>query len=226
MHPEKKSGPNEKTVLCAFWVEFREGQMVMARACGGMYCWLYCSTVMLHTVHMNFWHVHWLYSRSILNYTILSLTVFQRVLQMDADEIQHEFIYIDKAGFNLTKANWRGRKIIDHRAIINVPGQLGGNITLCAATTQDGVLLRHGHTYIVTAGNQMHQIQYIVIWDNVSFHHAALVQNWFQHHPQFTVLYLPLYSPFLNPAWRWKVYDQVRSPSFRPWMTAVTQLTP
>ena len=33
-------------------------------------------------------------------------------------------------------------------------------------------------------------------------------------HPQFVVLYLPPYSPFLNPteeffsAWRWKVYDR------------------
>ena len=33
----------------------------------------------------------------------------------------------------------------------------------------------------------------------MSFHRSALVQNWFQHHPQFTVLYLPPYSPFLNP---------------------------
>ena len=47
----------------------------------------------------------------------------------------------------------------------------------------------------------------------MSFHRSALVQNWFQHHQQFTLLYLPPYSPFLNPiekffsAWRWKVYD-------------------
>ncbi|XDV24289.1 hypothetical protein PO909_028507 [Leuciscus waleckii] len=67
--------------------------------------------------------------------------------------------------------------------------------------------------HMVTAGNEMLQMQYTVIWDNVSFHRSALVQNWFQHHPQLTVLYLPPYSPFLNPmeeffsAWRWKVYD-------------------
>lgn len=42
---------------------------------------------------------------------------------------------------------------------------------------------------------------------------AVLVQTWFATHPQFVVLYLPPYSPFLNPieeffsAWRWKVYD-------------------
>ncbi|XP_016370024.1 uncharacterized protein LOC107709879 [Sinocyclocheilus rhinocerous] len=67
----------------------------------------------------------------------------ERVLQMDAEEILHEFIYIDEAGFNLTKARRRGRNIIGHRAIINVPGQRGGNITLCAAISQHGVLLRH-----------------------------------------------------------------------------------
>ena len=56
-------------------------------------------------------------------------------------------------------------------------------------------------------------MQFTVVWDNVSFHRSALVQNWFQHHPQFTILYLPPYSLFLNPidefflAWWWKVYD-------------------
>ncbi|XP_062413404.1 uncharacterized protein LOC134104102 [Pungitius pungitius] len=152
----------------------------------------------------------------------------ERVLQMDGEEIQHEFIYVDEAGFNLTKTRRRGRNIIGHRAIVNVPGQRGGNITLCAAITQNGVLHRHAHMgpyntalilafldqlHNITALNQIDRMQYIVVWDNVSFHRSALVQNWFQQHPQFTVLYLPPYSPFLNPieeffsAWRWKVYD-------------------
>ncbi len=147
---------------------------------------------------------------------------------MDGEEIQHEFIYVDEAGFNLTRTRRRGRNIIGHRAIVNVPGQRGGNITLCAAITQNGVLHRHDHmgpyntalilTFLdqlhnITAANQIDHMQYIVVWDNVSFHRSALVQNWFQQHPHFTVLYLPPYSPFLNPieeffsAWRWKVYD-------------------
>ena len=62
---------------------------------------------------------------------------------MDAEEIQHEFIYIGKAGFNFTEARGRGINITGHRAIINVSGQHGGNITLCVAITQDGVLLHH-----------------------------------------------------------------------------------
>nr|XP_023693770.1 uncharacterized protein LOC111857305 [Paramormyrops kingsleyae] len=153
----------------------------------------------------------------------------ERVLQMDADEVQHEFIYIDEAGFNLSTVRRRGRNIIGHRAIVNVPGQRGGNITLCAAISQNGVLHRHANLgpyntdliliflnrlhHIITAANQRNQMRYIVVWDNVSFHRSAEVQNWFQQKLEFTVMHLPPYSPFLNPieeffsAWRWKVYD-------------------
>ena len=51
-----------------------------------------------------------------------------------------------------------------------------------------------------------HLSKYVVVWDNVSFHHSHLVREWFA--------YLPPYSPLLNPievffsAWRWKVYDR------------------
>lgn len=95
---------------------------------------------------------------------------------MDAAEIQHEFIYVDEAGFNLAKTRRRGRNVIGHRAITNVPGQRGGNITLCAAITQNGVLHHHANLgpynanlilaflhrlhEIVTALNQVDQMLY------------------------------------------------------------------
>lgn len=56
--------------------------------------------------------------------------------------------------------------------------------------------------------------RYVVVWDNVSFHCTAPVQNWFADYPPFLVQYLPPYSPFLNPieeffsAWQWKVNDR------------------
>ncbi len=40
---------------------------------------------------------------------------------------------MDEAGFNLAKIRHRGRNVIGQRAVVNVPGQHGGNITLCAA---------------------------------------------------------------------------------------------
>ena len=56
------------------------------------------------------------------------------------------------------------------------------------------------------------RIDDVIIWDNVSFHRAAQVREWFQDHPHFPVLDLPPYSPFLNPIecfspWRWKVNE-------------------
>ncbi|KAK3539731.1 hypothetical protein QTP70_012878 [Hemibagrus guttatus] len=144
-----------------------------------------------------------------------------------------------EAGFNPTKVRRRERNIIGHRAILNVPGQRGGNITMCAAITQNGILHRRAglgpdntahiipfldrlHN-IVTAEQQMDakQMRYIIVPDDVSFHRSALVQNCFHDHPQCSLQYLPPHSPFLNPieeffsAWWWKVYDlqpYVRTP--------------
>ena len=43
---------------------------------------------------------------------------------MDGEEIQNEFIYVDEAGFNLTRARRWGRNIIGHRAIVEDPGNV------------------------------------------------------------------------------------------------------
>ncbi len=54
-------------------------------------------------------------------------------MELEADVMGHEQFFVDEAGFNLTKTRRRGRNIIGHHAIIYVPGQRGGNITMCAA---------------------------------------------------------------------------------------------
>lgn len=142
----------------------------------------------------------------------------QRVLELDAAAIQHVYIYIDEAGFNLAKRRGRWRNIIGHRAIANVPGQRGGNITVWAAVNQQCVLHHHANlgpyntAILITFLDTLHDIlipteqrggpeqpRYVAIWDNVSFHRAAMVHIWFIDHPQFIVLYLRPYSPFLNP---------------------------
>jgi transposase len=54
---------------------------------------------------------------------------------------------------------------------------------------------------------------FVIVWDNVAFHHSCTVTEWFTAHPRMMSLFLPPYSPFLNPieelfpSWRWKVYD-------------------
>ncbi|KAF0032006.1 hypothetical protein F2P81_016561 [Scophthalmus maximus] len=55
----------------------------------------------------------------------------------------HEFIYVDEAGFNLAKTRRQGRDVVGQRAVVNVPGQRWGNITLCSAISVQGVLHHH-----------------------------------------------------------------------------------
>ncbi len=59
--------------------------------------------------------------------------LLQRILDMDGAAQPHECIYIDEAGFNLSKSRRREDNIIGQRAIVHIPGLRGGNITLCAA---------------------------------------------------------------------------------------------
>lgn len=133
---------------------------------------------------------------------------------MDGAAQPHEFIFIDEAGFDLCKTRRRGRHVTGQRAIVHVPGQRGGNITLCAAISLRGLLHHHAKLgpynsqHILTFLDALHDIvvqnradqpRFVVIWDHVSFHRAALVQAWFSNHSQLEVVYLPPYSPFLNP---------------------------
>ncbi|XP_030628269.1 cartilage acidic protein 1 [Chanos chanos] len=66
-----------------------------------------------------------------------------RVSEPDARADPHEYIFTDEAGFNLSKRRKKGNNIIGHRAIIQVSGQRRGSVTLCAAISNRGVLLRH-----------------------------------------------------------------------------------
>lgn len=58
---------------------------------------------------------------------------------------------VDEAGFNLAKRR-RGR-IIGQRAIIELPGQRGGNVTICAAISSYGVL--HHHVTVGPYNNEL-----------------------------------------------------------------------
>ncbi|XP_032886006.1 uncharacterized protein LOC116978827 [Amblyraja radiata] len=156
----------------------------------------------------------------------LRIEYVQRVMALDADDNHHKFVFVDEAGFNLAKTRRRGRNLIGQRATIQVPARRGANISMCAAISEDGVV---GRRSLIGAYNaellvafldelplvcRAVGVIYVIVWDNVRFHHAHLVQAWFQAYPQFLTVYLPPYSPLLNPieeffsTWRWKVYDR------------------
>ncbi|XP_038138342.1 uncharacterized protein LOC119781817 [Cyprinodon tularosa] len=159
----------------------------------------------------------------------------QRILQFDAMARPHEYLFLDEAGFNLHKRRQRGRNIIGQRAITEVPGQQGGNITLCAAMGLEGLVHRqavlgsyntqHLLTFLeelkdILLDRQQHHPGpehpiYVIIWDNVHFQTTNQISEWFTTNSNhFLNVCLPPYSPFLNPieeffsSWRWKVYDR------------------
>lgn len=104
-----------------------------------------------------------------------------------------------------------------HFVIVHIYGQHGGNITMCAAISQNGVIHHHAtfgpynSAHIITSLNTLHnrlilnyqgngpeQSRFVVVWDNASFHWAALVSNCFTDYPQCfatspaTILSIPL----------------------------------
>lgn len=62
-------------------------------------------------------------------------------MEIEARQTPHIFIFMDEAGFNLAKTWRRGRNVIGKRATVDVPGQRGANIPMCAAVSSDGLLL-------------------------------------------------------------------------------------
>lgn len=80
----------------------------------------------------------------------------QRVLELEVAAVEHQFIFIDEVGFNLTKRQKRGRNVISQRAIVEVPGQRGGNITMCAAITHHATLGPYNTTHLITFLDTLH----------------------------------------------------------------------
>ncbi|XP_026043274.1 uncharacterized protein LOC113033556 isoform X2 [Astatotilapia calliptera] len=134
----------------------------------------------------------------------------QRVMELEANQAPHEFIYIDEAGFNLAKRRRRGRNVIGKRATVDVPGQRGANITMCAAIANAGLLLHkcqvgpYNTERLLAFLNDLHQRlvpeqgqegenmrTFVITWDNVAFHHSQAITTWFEVHPRLPWMLAP-----------------------------------
>ncbi|XP_051512028.1 uncharacterized protein LOC127416624 [Myxocyprinus asiaticus] len=94
------------------------------------------------------------------NYQVKQLRAeyVQRVMVLDADVNHHKYIFVDEAGFNLDRTHRRGRKLIGQRATVQVLGQHGGNISMCAAISEDGVV---GHRPLLGSYYTAHLIEFL-----------------------------------------------------------------
>ncbi len=136
-------------------------------------------------------------------------------MELEGHETTHILVFVDEAGFNLSKGRCRGRNLIGHRATTDTPGQRGTSITMCAAISENGVSTHIPHigpyntqlllVFLNTLYGDLipeqerglvrpHLPNYVVIWDNISFHRTNIVRDWFAAHERISVEFLPPYS--------------------------------
>ncbi len=159
----------------------------------------------------------------------------QHIMELESSEPSHNFIYVDEAGFwpkvedvvEMSSATEQLLICQANREEISVCAH-------CAAISENGMLthIHHIGPYNIQVTNletlYMTLIPddergpfrddlpkyYVVIWDNVRFHHSHTIRQWFATYYRMLMEFLAPYSPFLNPieefssAWRWKVYER------------------
>lgn len=120
-------------------------------------------------------------------------------------------IFVDEVGFNVSMRTLYGRSLIGTRANHQVRNIKTRNISVCCAISKTGVIK---YTAQNSAFNtQTFQVfmeelvldvfsrdinQAVFIMDNVRFHKVSAIRNLIEN-KGYNILYLPPYSPFLNP---------------------------
>lgn len=128
---------------------------------------------------------------------------------LDLESEDCYFIYVDEFGVNLHTRRSRGRSLIGQPAIIETPTSRGNNFSTCAGVSIDGVVyyrsqfrpFNHGSFLEFLDGLKAKldlNLNNVLVMDNVALHKHSLVKQWFDQN-ELKYLYLPPYSPFLNP---------------------------
>jgi transposase len=124
---------------------------------------------------------------------------------------RRQILWIDECGFNLHIRRKFGRAKIGMRASVTVANNRGTNISVSAAMNEEGLLyeqLRPGaynaesfHTFLQNLFQLLStrgQNNCWLVMDNVKFHHCDVVVNCARSHGH-EIIFLPPYSPMLNP---------------------------
>ncbi|CAG8719094.1 12064_t:CDS:2, partial [Racocetra fulgida] len=96
--------------------------------------------------------------------------------------IYKDIVYIDETGFNLHLSATRGRAYRGQPAIRKVASNRGKKISIIAAINENGIL----------------HYKSILAMDNIKFYKSNIVKKAVEN-TTHKILYLPSYSPFLNP---------------------------
>lgn len=120
------------------------------------------------------------------------------------------FVYLDEFGCKMSMRRSKARSRIGTAATITTPGRRGNNLSVCAAIDSNGPI------HFLAKFHAFNQDQYqlflrelnekldickrnILIMDNASFHKTIAVRELVKRELKLEILYLPPYSPMLNP---------------------------
>lgn len=121
------------------------------------------------------------------------------------------FVFVDEVGFSCSLRVRGGWSHQTERTHISVGAVRSQNYSVAAAMTAKGLVMytaRRGayngdafSAYITELLEKLREASIgnaVVVMDNVAFHKVQVIQNTFRAHGH-TLLFLPPYSPFLNP---------------------------
>ena len=122
-----------------------------------------------------------------------------------------KLIFIDEAGFSVSMRSRRGRSLVGTRANHVVTSIRTRNISLFAAMNKQELLFYSLHKLAYNSETFKEALEQlfnklreknlnncVFIADNVSFHKTNIIRKLFNNYGH-TIIYLPPYSPFLNP---------------------------
>ncbi len=132
-------------------------------------------------------------------------------MALEGHETTHILVFVDEAGSICPK----NRDVVVISLDTEQQLTLQANITMCAAISENSVSTRIPHigpyntqlllAFLNTLYRDLIPEQerglvrpylpnYVVIWDNVSFHRTNIVRDWFAAHERVAVEFLPPYS--------------------------------
>lgn len=149
-------------------------------------------------------------------------------LVLAASREERQIIFLDEVGFCFTMRSGYGRSIRGTPAVLTVPQIRSRNISVCCSISKYEILYYRAQVvpfntnfftnflidlFQVLIEKNIHNA--LLIMDNVGFHKAEIIQNLVRERGH-EILYLPPYSPFLNPIEnmfaKWKQYIRSRAP--------------
>lgn len=134
-----------------------------------------------------------------------------RFTALPASMPDNGIVFVDEVGFKISMRVMRGRSTVGSRAVKVVPQIRTRNISVVCAMNRTGILhymtrnVAIDRSFFVTFLRELQSklrteniSRAVVIMDNVPFHKCVEVKQLFETGPD-ELMYLPPYSPFLNP---------------------------